>query len=622
MERQGEFCPPVDPGYPKGRSGRMPEYQIALEMMDPELIYCRTPEGERLARAPRQIASYSQRATLLLIDGQISVGELSRRFGETLPIDEALDELEAAGLIQAKGDGSRGTEWAPPEAPVADFHEDPLFDPSIGAITEERLVAEGASEVVIASLEEDLPADELDKLPPAPFLPPELPPDPDRSGPAGAVAIEPVDLPVAASGVPGSSPSHSAEDGSPRRFSAKTVALVLGVMLIAMAVWWFSGLRGRLENRASAALGVPVTIGGLGFAIQHGPGLALSDVRIQGPQPLHFPVLEVVSGVGGGGLARLVVSDVTLKPSDFAAMAALLAGQGAWTGCRFENVGVALGARTLGGLSGTLAKRDDGATVLSLGVPGGGFSFTAKPYPGQMLAITLTASPERLPILGGAAMATVELQGILSDTALVDGRVALTGYGGKWDGTLRGEWPGPVMFDATLTMTAVSANQVSRSLLDRGAVAEGVVNGTVTVRAQGANWDEVGRLDRLNAQFVVERGALKGFDLGEALRERVARPISGGETRFERLRGRLEGEPGNIVLRVDELDAGALQATGQLRIDEFLALKGQLVASVRVAGRGVLTYPAVLGGTVARPSIQLRLPASGGVVLPPGGAER
>lgn len=219
-------------------------------------------------------------------------------------------------------------------------------------------------------------------------------------------------------------------------------------------------------------------------------------------------------------------------------------------------------------------------------------------------------------------MATVELQGILSDTALVDGRVALTGYGGKWDGTLRGEWPGPVMFDATLTMTAVSANQVSRSLLDRGAVAEGVVNGTVTVRAQGANWDEVGRLDRLNAQFVVERGALKGFDLGEALRERVARPISGGETRFERLRGRLEGEPGNIVLRVDELDAGALQATGQLRIDEFLALKGQLVASVRVAGRGVLTYPAVLGGTVARPSIQLRLPASGGVVLPPGGAER
>ncbi|MBL8446631.1 MAG: hypothetical protein JNJ44_04370 [Zoogloeaceae bacterium] len=586
-------------------------------MMDPEQIYCRTPEGERLARTPRQIASYSQRATLLLVDGQISVGELIRRFGETLPMAEALAELKEAGLIQAKGD-------EPSEAAVGadttatDFREDPLFDPALSEITVEGLVADGAAQEVIASLGDDLPAEAIDKIPPAPFLPPELPPE----LPAGAVLVMSDRRPD--SGPQGLEAPDPGPSGTPlrQRRPAMAVAWVMGLALFVGAGWWASGLRERLEARASATFGVPVTIGGWGVALRPGPGLALNDVRIAAPKALHLSRVEVIPGLGSGGLTRLVVADQTVRPSDIATLGGLLGAQGAWSACRFENLGIALGGLSVEGLEGSLTRDDQGAVLVFLALPGGGLRMTAKPGPGGELAFTLSATPERIPVFGGPAMATVELQGRLSDSALHDGRVVLTGYGGKWVGTLQGDWSSRVILETAMSMTAVSADQVSRSLVPRGGVAEGVVSGTLTARAQGASWADLARIDRLQAQFVVERGALKGFDLGDALRERVARPISGGETRFERLQGRLEVDGGDILLRVDGLDAGALQASGVARIDSSQGLRGSLLAAIRMAGRGALNYPAVLSGTVDRPSIQLRLPAAGGSLPPPGGAER
>src|SRR5574337_995187 len=116
--------------------------------MNPDLIYCRTPEGERLARSPRQIASYSQRATLLLLDGQIGVGELVRRFGETLPIEEALEQLERDGLVYPKAAGEPEGIPAGESDLLPAFGKDPLFDPEVDEITEERLVREAPPEPV------------------------------------------------------------------------------------------------------------------------------------------------------------------------------------------------------------------------------------------------------------------------------------------------------------------------------------------------------------------------------------------------------------------------------------------------------------------------------------------
>src|SRR5574337_1514554 len=110
--------------------------------MNPELVFARTAEGERLARSPRQIGSYGHRATLLLVDGQITVGELQRRFGATLPIETVLGELERDGLVFPKA-GMEVVKVVQEEAghttDAAALGLDPLFAPSVEHLAEQHL---------------------------------------------------------------------------------------------------------------------------------------------------------------------------------------------------------------------------------------------------------------------------------------------------------------------------------------------------------------------------------------------------------------------------------------------------------------------------------------------------
>ena len=69
-----------------------------------ESVLVRTEEGEAAARQPRRVASNRARAALLLLDGQLSVGEMKRRFGESLEVEEALMELLRDGLAVDRDD--------------------------------------------------------------------------------------------------------------------------------------------------------------------------------------------------------------------------------------------------------------------------------------------------------------------------------------------------------------------------------------------------------------------------------------------------------------------------------------------------------------------------------------
>ena len=68
-----------------------------------ETVFSRTTEGEARARQPRSISSLELRATLLLVDGKLSVRELKQRFGASLEIESAIGELHRLGLISSLG---------------------------------------------------------------------------------------------------------------------------------------------------------------------------------------------------------------------------------------------------------------------------------------------------------------------------------------------------------------------------------------------------------------------------------------------------------------------------------------------------------------------------------------
>lgn len=606
--------------------------------MNPELVYCRTPEGERLARSPRQIASYANRATLLLLDGQISVGELLRRFGETLPIEEALGQLERECLIHLRAGGGVAEEVVdvgdPGELPA--FDQDPLFDPEIDRISEEQLVRDAPPEATLAVDSAIQRESELERAAQATAVEVQVvAPVPVEAGPmeevaltSGAALSEAIHAPELEEGGGAVERTREARRSGERKFRlgtggvGKLAGVALVVAFVAGLALWLAGLRPQVEARASAALGVPVSVRSLGLAVHHGPALALNEVTIGLPSPLVLPRVEVRPILSGGGLFssfRVLVSSASLKPSEVGALAALMGKAEAVSELEVTEFGLRLGDLKVGGLDGGLVRGADGVSTLHLADPAGGLSLELRPS-GSGVAVNLATSPGVLTLLGRPQVGTATLRGVLEDGRLVAGELGLTGYGGKFDGTLNAAWAGPVSVDADLRMAAVSMSQVSRSVLGRGGFSEGVAAGTVAVHAKAARWEELTRIDRLDASFTVERGALKGFDLGAALRERSPRPIPGGETRFESLRGRLEADPRNIRLWIDRLDSGALTASGQLSVDSFESLQGSLSASVQVPGRGTLQYPALVSGTVALPAIQLRLPAGGMVVPVPGGA--
>jgi len=69
-------------------------------MIEEEVVYVRTDEGEIKAKQPRSISSHELRAMLLLIDGRLSTRELRRRFGKSLAIDKSIAELIKLGWIR------------------------------------------------------------------------------------------------------------------------------------------------------------------------------------------------------------------------------------------------------------------------------------------------------------------------------------------------------------------------------------------------------------------------------------------------------------------------------------------------------------------------------------------
>lgn len=579
--------------------------------MNPELVYCRTPEGERLARAPRQIASYAHRATLLLVDGHIDVGELQRRFGESLPIEETLTQLQSDGLIHPKEEP-----WPPAAEPPATaepeglppFAQDPLFDPAVEIVPDQWSRQEPSPESEPDRREPTLVRAQTwaDEHPAQAAASPALPKvEEDQTEP---------DHPLS----PQAEEPDAAEKAETRRRTLRWFGLaVLALGLVAGVTLWLSALRPRVETQAGEALGVQVSVASLGLAIRHGPGLALHGVTIHQEPPLALARVEVMSDPHRGNVwsaVRVIVEDAALKPSELSALAGLLAGNEAVTSVTFSGLSLRLGQMSLGGLAGDLARAADGTVVLKLADAARGLNLEARPKGGE-LALSLTASPNVLPLLGRPQLGTVELYGLLGDTGFRAGELSMTGYGGKFDGSLAAGWAGPVSVEARLRMAAVSMSQVSRSLFGRGGFSEGQASGTLAVAARAARWDELTRIDQMTANFTVEQGAIRGFDLGAALRERSPRPVSGGETRFESLRGRLDAGPREIRLAVEHLDSGALSASGALTVEGFETLRGQLSAVVQVPGRASLRYPARLGGTVAMPSIQLTLPA-GGTAIP------
>ncbi len=67
--------------------------------MDPNLIYAKTPTGDEAVRQSTRVVQRNLRMVLVLVDGKVSVAELSAKIGNPRLVESALRELEEGGYI-------------------------------------------------------------------------------------------------------------------------------------------------------------------------------------------------------------------------------------------------------------------------------------------------------------------------------------------------------------------------------------------------------------------------------------------------------------------------------------------------------------------------------------------
>ncbi|MDY0012407.1 MAG: hypothetical protein RBS40_05885 [Rhodocyclaceae bacterium] len=298
-----------------------------------------------------------------------------------------------------------------------------------------------------------------------------------------------------------------------------------------------------------------------------------------------------------------------MRPSEIAALLGLFAGAGDLAGVEITHLGLLLGGSVMEGLSGTMARDDQGRGELILRDATGRYALTAHQGAGGLM-VRISASPGALPLLGGVEVGPMELTGFLGDDGFKGGQWSLIALGGRLEGSLVLGWSNPVVLTGALTMTSLDAGQVLRVRHPK-ARAEGAVAGTLRISAQAESWDALAAHLTLEGPIQLERGAFKGMDLGLAVRERGAGPISGGETRFEALRGRVRVDPQGGSFVVERLEAGALSASGRLITNAVEELSGSWLATVRVPGRAALSYPMSVTGSVVAPQLHMGGAAGG-----------
>jgi hypothetical protein len=390
------------------------------------------------------------------------------------------------------------------------------------------------------------------------------------------------------------------------------VALVVLALALGGGQAWLAGLKPKMEARASQMLGVTVEVGSVGPGWSRGPVLLAREMVIRAPHVLRLEEVLIAPHVGQGHVQSsfsVSLRGGRLRPSEFSALLGLFDGAGDLAGVDITHLGLLLGGSVMEGLSGSLARDDQGRGVLVLRDASGRYSLTAHQGAGGLVA-RISASPGVLPLLGGVEVGPMELAGFLGDDGFKGGEWSLTALGGRLEGSVVLGWSNPVVLAAALRMTSLDAGQVLRVRHPK-ARAEGAVAGTLRMSAQAESWDALAAHLTLEGPIQLERGAFKGMDLGLAVRERGAGPISGGETRFEALRGRVRVDPQGGSFVVERLEAGALSASGRLITNASEELSGSWLATVRVPGRAALSYPMSVTGSVAAPQLRMEGVAGG-----------
>lgn len=534
-------------------------------------IYVKTPQGEEAMTQRTRVVQRSQRMVLVLVDGKTRVAELSAKIGDSRLVETALKELEAGGFIALSGESPKEAPRPvnrPAMATPSQLSQFSTFGPKPG-----QAAVSSSAETVMPSNFSTFGR----PLPPRPGAAPAEPGpgrqletgrEPDERQPTRRV------LPIG------------------RIIGA---SLGLGILAVAGAALFYpyGNHRPELEASLSRQLGVPVRIGEVTPRFLPAPALELSRVHLgqEGEGQLDSVLLpglwshvrgkapdrsEVIR-IQGGRLSVEALSRWLMRPD---ASGPLKVG--------VRQLELLVAGSPLGALSGEIQRGTDGRLQLaSLQSDDRGLRLELKPR-GQDLEVQLEASAWKpvnsFPLTFSHAMA----QGVLQGASVLLDSVDLRFLDGRYEGDLRIDWgatPG-VAGNGSL----YHLNSAGLAALWGGhASISGGLSGSLRFRAGGRDPEQLMASLEAEGDWRIERGEMRGVDLANAIRLGRGQVARGGSTRFERLSTHARLSPTGLQLSHLLLEAGLMQARGQVEVDPAGAFQGRLGVDLSRSGSTATT---------------------------------
>lgn len=391
------------------------------------------------------------------------------------------------------------------------------------------------------------------------------------------------------------------------------VPATLALIGLLAALWssWGS-YRGKIEQHASAVLGQPVHIGEMTLALFPRPALLLHRVSVGDGQLAQASLVTASPTLHGWGNADrvtvdLAVDNLTLRQRAAAALcgAARLDPEGIRRArvraVHVSNLSLALANTVISGLRGAIEfDPASGATATSLADAEDRLRATLTPQ-GESCRFEGSASSWQLPLRGGLELLGLNFKGSFDQNGMqltaFDARVS----DGIASGSGRLVWTPRPSLDLRLDLGHVELVKLFPALgLD--AIAHGPLNAQLQISSEPESLGKLGDALTGTGSVAVAHGSVDRFDLVEAARTLTSRAVRGGMTRFEHLTAQFHFERGSAMLRALHVDAGALQADGQISIDGRNRFGGAIHVQIR-GSAGQLRVPLQVGGTLAAPEL-------------------
>ena len=569
--------------------------------MEAQLIYAKTAAGEKALRQLRPPLQRELRAVLDAVDGAANAGELKRRFGDGVSIDAALEELERQGLIRkhvARPQlwevvlGDLSVDEPPPLAGSA--HSDP--SPRVSGTADRG----GLPALLCRKWSAWRGKWAARKEERAFRRAYETPGDDDRFAP---VELKPIRR------------GRRRKRVWPRLVFAVLLLLVVVTPLLAL-FFPYQRYRPEIERRLSAALHDPVRVNEVHFSFQPYPNITLAGVTVGAESYAEIKAIRVLPDpfslfgsnwiVTHARIEGLHIRDRGIGPSaHWLSGAAGKEGAILLRGANFDQLSVDLGDLRLGGLSGELSTTSEGGVVkILLHNDEGNLHLEAVPAAGGYLLSVLGNAlplPLRSPLLPEPIFAHLEVQGEIRSGLLrlsqIDGRL----YDGFLDGTAELGWTQAASLVADLRLRGVSSAKLLAAPAPRLSLV-GEISGRFHIESHAAELAGLADNLRVNGAFLVERGAINGLDLIEAVRSQ--HPTRGGATRFERFTGELRLDGQACRLGRLKLSSGLMRAEGHLDIASDRRIGGLMAIDLTGAATRIHASVAI-GGTLGEPQIAI-----------------